>query len=230
MTVLAMALGKYMVLGSTLDDSIGEAFDKVARLLGVTHVPGGKEVEKLAKRGNCSIIPSPLPHPLVNSRNPRLRNGCDMSFSGLKEHVRRLVESHVNTQAHDEKERALWRSSVAKAFQERAVDHVLQRTARAIDKASAVFGNLTYFVLAGGVASNTYLRDRMRRLADEKGLKVLVPPPKRCTDNAVMVAWAGFERLRLGLFEPPIESKNLTQAVEIRPRWPLGSHWDEQKV
>ena len=192
-------VGRYRRLGTTIDDAVGEAFDKAAKLLGLGY-PGGPEIERAAANGDAHRFP--LPRPLVG------RPGCDFSFSGLKTALRRHVDAlpagPLQRQDVDD---------LAAAFQAAVGDCLIDRTRNAIaaaQAASAIKGGL---VVAGGVAANRVLRDRLAGLAAESALPFVAPPPALCTDNAAMIAWAGLERLRLG------EVDGLDFAP--RPRWPL---------
>jgi N6-L-threonylcarbamoyladenine synthase len=187
--VLVEGLGRYRRLGSTLDDAVGEAFDKAAKLLGLPW-PGGPHLERLAARGNPSLVP--LPRPLLG------RPGCDFSFSGLKTAVARAV---ALGQAGSE--------DIAASFQAAVAAVLADRAAHALDMAPDV----TAVVVAGGVAANGAVRAALGSLAAARGLPMLAPPLRYCTDNAVMVAWAGIERLRHGLADPLSHNP--------RPRWPL---------
>ena len=189
-------VGRYRLLGTTIDDSIGEAFDKVAKMLGLGY-PGGPAVERLARDGDPARFA--LPRPLQGT------DSCDFSFSGLKTAVRqRILE--------------LGRAAAAPAaiadlcagFQAAAGDVLVDRSARALRREA---GRCRALVVAGGVAANLYLRQRLEQVAGRAGIPLIAPPTALCTDNAVMVAWTGIERLRLG----PVDD----QAKAVRARWPL---------
>ena len=191
-------VGQYELYGTTIDDAIGEAFDKTAKLLGLGY-PGGPLIEKLAAEGDPAAIP--LPRPMLGRPN------CDFSFSGLKTAVRQAVEGQPAG--------ALPRrfaADLAAGFQAAAAASLADRCRRAFDRFEAAHGPST-LVLAGGVAANGAIRAALRAVAEKRGWKIAAPPPHLCTDNAAMIAWAGVERLRLGLTDP------LT--VPARPRWPL---------
>jgi N6-L-threonylcarbamoyladenine synthase len=190
-------VGNYRRLGTTLDDAAGEAFDKTAKLIGLGF-PGGPAIERAALQGD--ELRFALPRPLIG------RPGCDFSFSGLKTAVRRLVLDHAPLGARDEADLA---ASVELAICEALCD----RTAHAIGWFREAHPEGWSLVAAGGVAANSRLRRRLAALAAEAGLDFVVPPPALCTDNAAMIAWAGLERLRLGLVD------GLDTAP--RPRWPL---------
>jgi N6-L-threonylcarbamoyladenine synthase len=196
--VAVEGVGRYRRLGGTIDDAIGEAFDKVGKLLGLGW-PGGPAVERLAAGGNASRFA--LPRPLFG------RAGCDFSFSGLKTAVAHLVERYP---AGPLPERDA--ADIAAGFQ-RAVAEVLADRA---DHAMAAFSTLHgvgLLVVAGGVAANAGLRAALQVAAAARGFGFVAPPLRLCSDNAVMVAWAAIERLRLGFCDA------LDHAA--RPRWPL---------
>ena len=190
-------VGRYRRLGTTLDDAAGEAFDKTAKLLGLGY-PGGPALEQCAASGNLSRFD--LTHPMLG------RPGFDFSFSGLKTAVRQLVET---VGEHD----APTRADIAAAFQARVVESLADRTRRALKHCRQKDIPLTALVTAGGVAANTAIRSALGAVAAEAALPMIAPPQRLCTDNAAMIAWAGIERLRLGL----------TDGFDFmpRPRWPL---------
>jgi N6-L-threonylcarbamoyladenine synthase len=190
-------VGRYQRLGTTLDDAAGEAFDKTAKLIGLGY-PGGPAIEQAARGGNWRRFA--LPRPLLG------KPGCDFSFSGLKTAVRRLVVEHGPLAAGD-------RADLAASVELAICDALADRTAHAIDWFHRYRAQGETLVVAGGVAANTRLRDRLTGLAHSAGLGFVAPPPSLCTDNAAMVAWAGLERLRLGFLDG-------LDAVP-RPRWPL---------
>ncbi len=187
--VAVEGLGRYRRLGTTLDDAVGEAFDKAAKLLGLPW-PGGAHLERLAARGDPSAVP--LPRPLLR------RPGCDFSFSGLKTAVAQAVGQRGG--------KGFRREDIAASFQA-AVAAVLADRAR---NAAAMLPEATALVVAGGVAANQAVR---AALAEATALPLLAPPLRLCGDNAVMVAWAGLERLRAGQRD--------AMGLAPRPRWPL---------
>lgn len=192
-------VGKYSRLGTTIDDAVGEAFDKTAKLLGLGY-PGGPLVEKAAARA-ADPARFDLPRPMVG------RPGCDFSFSGLKTAVRRHVEE-LGTPLSPEDQ-----ADLAAAFQRTVAEVLADRCARAMRRFKELHPQGGALVVAGGVASNKTLRARLQTLADAEGMPFVAPPLRLCTDNAAMIAWAGIERLRLGQTDP------LNFAP--RPRWPL---------
>ncbi|HUQ12657.1 MAG TPA: tRNA (adenosine(37)-N6)-threonylcarbamoyltransferase complex transferase subunit TsaD [Novosphingobium sp.] len=171
-------VGQYRRLATTIDDALGEAFDKTAKIIGLGY-PGGPAVEALALEGDPRAVP--LPRPLLGSDEPHF------SFAGLKSAVLRAHQSG----AHDV-------ADLAASFQQAAIDCVLDRTRRAL----AHLAGMTALVVAGGVAANRAMRGALERLASEHGLRFVAPPPALCTDNAAMIAWAGGERLALGHSDP----------------------------
>jgi N6-L-threonylcarbamoyladenine synthase len=189
--VAVEGLGRYRRLGSTLDDAVGEAFDKSAKLMGLPW-PGGPALEKLARTGDPKRYP--LPRPMLG------RPGCDFSFSGLKTAVAQFIPKLQTEQD---------RADLAAAFQ-RVVAAVLADRAK---NALGMMAGTTAMVVAGGVAANGAVRAALAEVAQKHGLPLVAPPIRLCTDNAVMIAWAGIERLRAGLQDP------LDHAP--RPRWPL---------
>ena len=171
-------VGRYQRLATTIDDALGEAFDKTAKILGLGY-PGGPAVEKLARQGDPRAVP--LPRPLVGSREPHF------SFAGLKSAVLRAHESGEHAPA-----------DIAASFQQAAIDCIDDRLGRALEKMDEV----SALVVAGGVAANSRVRKALEDLAASRGLRFVAPPPALCTDNAAMIAWAGIERLGQGASDP----------------------------
>lgn len=198
-------VGEYERLGTTIDDAAGEAFDKVAKMLGLGY-PGGPMIEKMAAIGNSTRFT--LPRPLQNSGD------CNLSFSGLKTAVRKIIESYSHDGAIEHA--ILPKQDIADicaCFQTAATDclvHKLEQAIRYFNK-NYPFGE--HLVVSGGVASNTFLREALKSLAAKNGLEFAAPPIRFCTDNGVMVAWAGLERYRLGYINE--------LDFKPRPRWPL---------
>ncbi len=187
--VAVEGVGRYRRLGTTLDDAVGEAFDKSAKLLGLPW-PGGPHLERLAAQGDARAVP--LPRPLLG------RPGCDFSFSGLKTAVAQAIAKGIGRP-----------EDVAASFQASVAAVVADRAAHAL----AMLPGATALVVAGGVAANGAVRAALHGAAGRAGLPMIAPPLRYCTDNAVMVAWAAIERLRLGLTD------GMDHAP--RPRWPL---------
>jgi N6-L-threonylcarbamoyladenine synthase len=174
-------VGRYKRLATTIDDALGEAFDKTAKILGLGF-PGGPAVERLACEGDPGAVP--LPRPLFGSPEPHF------SFAGLKSAVLRAHDSGRYQPA-----------DIAASFQQAAIACVVDRLGRALDAMEPV-GNL---VVAGGVAANRAVRDALEALAARRGLRFSAPPPALCTDNAAMIAWAGQERLAIGAPSDPLD-------------------------
>jgi N6-L-threonylcarbamoyladenine synthase len=190
-------VGEYRQLGTTLDDAAGEAFDKSAKLLGLPY-PGGPVLAERGALGNPRRFP--LPRPMLG------RDGCDFSFSGLKTAVR---EAARGIDLDD----IVAVADLAAAVELAICDCLVDRTARALRWFRGHYSRGTALVAAGGVAANAGLRARLTALAADSGLAFVAPPPALCTDNGAMIAWAGLERLRLGLTD--------TLDAPVRPRWPL---------
>jgi N6-L-threonylcarbamoyladenine synthase len=184
--------GDFTRLGTTIDDAAGECFDKTAKLLGLGF-PGGPAVERAAVGGDPQRFA--LPRPMW--RKP----GCDFSFSGLKTAVRQTVDKIDRTDRRTV-------ADLCASFQRTVGDVLADRCGNALTLAPS-----PTLVVAGGVAANVYLRGRLETLAASHGVRLVAPPIKLCTDNGAMIAWAGVERLRLGL----------TDGLDFRPRprWPL---------
>jgi N6-L-threonylcarbamoyladenine synthase len=196
--VVVEGVGRYRRLGGTIDDAVGEAFDKAAKLLGLGW-PGGPALERMAMGGDAARFS--LPRPLLG------RPGCDFSFSGLKTAVAQLVGKYPAgpLPAQDA-------ADIAASFQ-KAVAEVLANRAKHAMEAFSERHLPGLMVVAGGVAANAVLRNALQNAAASHGFTLVAPPLRLCTDNAVMVAWAALERLRLGLTD------GMDHAP--RPRWPL---------
>ena len=171
-------VGDYRRLATTIDDALGEAFDKTAKLLGLGY-PGGPAVERLALDGDPWAIK--LPRPLVGSGDP------NFSFAGLKSAVARVVQAGPAN-----------RADIAASFQQAAIDCVIDRTRIALGG----LDGMNALVVAGGVGANASVRSALETLATTHGLRFVAPPPALCTDNAAMIAWAGGERLAAGYRDP----------------------------
>jgi N6-L-threonylcarbamoyladenine synthase len=194
--VLAEGIGRYVRLGGTVDDAAGEAFDKVAKLLGLPW-PGGPALERLAASGDATRYK--LPRPMLG------RPGCDFSFSGLKTAVANTV-ARTTLLPQDA-------ADVAASFQAAVAAVIADRAAHALHMARVAHPQLDLLVVAGGVAANGAVRAALATMAGRESARLLAPPLRLCTDNAVMVAWCAIERLRVGLSD--------TLAAPPRPRWPL---------
>ena len=194
-------VGRYERLGTTIDDAVGEAFDKTAKMLDLGY-PGGPAVEKAAREGDAGRFD--LPRPLKG------RAGCHFSFSGLKTAVWRTVQQlDGETGRLSERDTA----DVAASFQAAVADVLCDRTENAFAAMRERFPEAKDFVLAGGVAANQVLRTRLGELAEANGFAMTAPPPALCTDNGAMIAWAGIERLSRGRSDP--------FDAPPRARWPL---------
>ena len=185
-------VGRYRRLATTIDDAVGEAFDKSAKVLGLGF-PGGPALERAARTGTPRFA---LPRPLVGSDDPHF------SFAGLKSAVLRARAGIANPSDQDI-------ADLAASFQQAACDCLVDRTARAL----ALVPDATALVVAGGVAANQAIRGALANLAAAHGLNFVAPPMWLCTDNGAMIAWAGVERFQAG----DIDDLN----APARPRWPL---------
>lgn len=185
-------VGKYTLLGGTVDDALGEAFDKVAKMLGLPQ-PGGPNVEKLAKTGNANAYHFPIPM--------KGRAGCDLSFSGLKTAVRLAIPGACI-------------EDICASFQRTACDALIDRAHHAIAMFRQHYPEGKNFVLAGGVAANHTIRNALTEMLAEYEMNFTAPPVALCTDNAAMIAWAGMERFQRGLID--------SLDFEPKARWALG--------
>jgi N6-L-threonylcarbamoyladenine synthase len=192
--VAVLGVGEYRRLGGTLDDAVGEAFDKTAKLLGLPY-PGGPALEAIAREGDPRRFD--LPRPLLH------REGCDFSFSGLKTAVAQLVAGQSGALPRQ------LAADIAASFQAAVADVMADR----LDHALAMLPGSSAVIIAGGVAANLLLRERLAAVTSAHRKLLIAPPQRLCTDNAVMVAWAGIERLGLGISDP--------LSTPCRPRWPL---------
>jgi N6-L-threonylcarbamoyladenine synthase len=183
--------GDYVLLGESLDDAAGEAFDKTAKLLGLEY-PGGPAISALAESGNPGRFN--FPRPMTD------RPGLDFSFSGLKTHTMNIL----NQASNDEQTRA----DIARAFVDAAVDTLTIKCRRAMEHTS-----INTLVAAGGVSANTQLRKSLADMVSERGGRVYFPRPEYCTDNGAMIAYAGYVRIRQGESEP--------LSFAAFPRWAL---------
>jgi N6-L-threonylcarbamoyladenine synthase len=196
----AEAVGRYRLYGATIDDAVGEAFDKAAKLLGLPY-PGGPQIEILAASGDARRFA--LPRPMLG------RPGADFSFSGLKTAIRLSVLERSPLTPED-------RADLAAGFQAAVVEVLTDRVRAAIRRYRTEFGSMNAawnLVAAGGVAANGPIRRALESVTEQEGITLSLPPAALCTDNGAMVAWAGLERLALGLID----------GLEVSPlaRWPL---------
>ena len=192
---------KFHLYGTTQDDAAGEAFDKVAKLLGLAY-PGGPNVEKAAEQGNPKRYA--LPRPLLGRASAAIKNGADFSFSGLKTAVRQLVQTG-GVDVND----------ACASFQAAVIDILRDRTANALATFQRDFPDVENptLVVAGGVAANFAIGSALTELAESHDFQIRIPPAGLCTDNAVMIAWAGLEKLAGGGSDPI--------SIGPRARWPL---------
>ncbi|MFO1117667.1 MAG: tRNA (adenosine(37)-N6)-threonylcarbamoyltransferase complex transferase subunit TsaD [Beijerinckiaceae bacterium] len=190
-------VGDYRRLGSTIDDAIGEAFDKVGKLLGLPY-PGGPNLERAAENGDPARFE--LPRPMLGRTQP------DFSLSGLKTAVRNEATKIAPLSKTDV-------ADLCASFQSAIVDIVIDRARAALRVARETGSPPEALVVAGGVAANGVIRRALGRFCGESGIRLVTPPPQLCTDNGAMIAWVGIERMELGLTD------NLS--VAARPRWPL---------
>lgn len=200
--LLVRGVGDYERLGGTVDDALGEAYDKVAKMLGLGY-PGGPAVEKLAREGNGRRFSFTVPM--------KGREGCDFSFSGLKTAVRTQAIALEREHAFSMQAKA----DLCASFQHVAALSVADRLEHAISMAKQRIPAISTFVVAGGVAANLALRAMLESVIARHHWQLVAPPVALCTDNAAMIAWAGMERLRLGQTD--------TLDTEPKARWPLHS-------
>lgn len=201
--VAVEGVGQYRRMASTIDDALGEAFDKTAKLLGLPY-PGGPALEMAAKHGDPARFA--LPRPLKGEKRP------DFSFSGLKTAVRQAATAIAPLSERDV-------ADVAASFQAAATEAVADRVARALAAFADIHPGLMAptLVVAGGVAANESLRGALAKAAATAGFALVAPPAKLCADNGAMIAWAALERMRAGCLEDD------PFGFEPRPRWPLDS-------
>lgn len=199
--LLVRGVGDYRRWATTIDDALGEAFDKTAKMLGLPY-PGGPNVEKAAASGDAARFA--LPRPMKGSAQP------DFSFSGLKTAVRQAAEAVAPLSQQDV-------ADICASFQAAVADALADRVRRALERFRAEFADVArpVLVVAGGVAANRALKAVLEGLCRETGFRFVAPPLKLCTDNAAMIAWAGIERLRAGL--PQDDAFGFAP----RSRWPL---------
>lgn len=192
-TLLAQVtgIGEYKILGESLDDAVGEAFDKTAKLLGLNY-PGGPAVAALAEQGHTRQYT--FPRPMVNRPN------CDFSFSGLK--------TYVNTTLKNSDQTPQTKANIAHEFQAAVVDTLVIKAIRALKKTG-----LRRLVIAGGVAANIWLRKKLAHMAAQHDFTLYYPRPNFCTDNGAMIAYLGYRRLNLG------QRDNL--GIKTMARYPL---------
>lgn len=191
----ARSLGDYAILGESVDDAAGEAFDKAAKMMGLGY-PGGPRIAALAEKGTLGRFR--FPRPMTD------RPGLDMSFSGLKTFTLNTINDLGGKEALAEQDRA----DIALAFEDAAVDTLIIKCRRAMEQTG-----YKQLVMAGGVSANRSLRARLGEQMKKRGVELFYPAPQYCTDNGAMIAFAGALRLQAG------ESAELP--IKVRPRWPL---------
>lgn len=196
--LLVQGVGNYELIGQTLDDSAGEAFDKIAKMLGLGY-PGGPIVDKKAKLGNPKAFN--FPRPLCD------KPGCNFSFSGIKTAARTFLERSPSPYSEE------FINDFCASFQASVVDCIINRLTNAVKDERVKKTNPKTLVVAGGVAKNSAIRSAMEQLAKENNMLFAAPPMNLCTDNGAMIAWAGIENFRLG--------RVVIGPIAPRPRWPL---------
>ncbi|MFO1130277.1 MAG: tRNA (adenosine(37)-N6)-threonylcarbamoyltransferase complex transferase subunit TsaD [Rickettsiales bacterium] len=201
--IIVEKIGKYKLLGKTYDDAVGECFDKVARLLGLEY-PGGPAIEKAAINGNCKKFTFPIAAP------EKLEHGCNMSFSGIKTFALNLTKKMTK------EELDLNINNIAASFQDGIAQNLCYKANIAMDmykKEIQIQKDQLNFVIAGGVASNEYIRNKLSELALNRGFNIFQPEKELCTDNAIMVAFTAAQYFK----------HNITHTLNFAPRskWPL---------
>jgi N6-L-threonylcarbamoyladenine synthase len=194
--LLAESLGNYRKIGETIDDALGEAFDKVSQMLGMPY-PGGPAIEKLAVIGD--ELRFNFPKPLI-ANDPQKKHLYNFSFSGLKTAVRRQIEKLTDAEfSHHNSHQLLSsqdKADICASFQFTVTEIILDRLNNVINKSNRDFKKV---VIAGGVAANRYIFNKIAIWGEKQNLATIAPPLWLCTDNGAMIAWAGVEKLKLGL-------------------------------
>ena len=198
-------IGQYELLGETLDDAAGEAFDKTAKLLGLDY-PGGAAISKLAEKGRLGIFD--LPKPMLHSGD------LDFSFSGLKTAVLNQVKKFEEKKIVDPSEVAQFHADLARSFVDAIVTVLVSKSEKALQQTGC-----KHLVLAGGVGANLQLRNTLNEKAVRHGFEVHYPPLELCTDNGVMIAFAGALRMLT-----KNNGSTTSGAFDIKPRWDLQSN------
>jgi len=189
-------VNNYVRMGTTIDDAVGEAFDKTAKLLGI-EFPGGPKIEEFAKKGDENYFT--LPKPIIH------RGGCNLSFAGLKTAVLKISKKIKNKEE---------KYHLAASFQKTIEDILCEKSKFAMNLFKENYNNKkNTFVIAGGVASNNKIRKKLINLSIQKDFEPVFPPANLCSDNAAMIAWAGIERFKLGLLNK--------LDFPAKARWPL---------
>ena len=194
--VSVKAVGDYQLLGESLDDAAGEAFDKTAKMLDLDY-PGGPVLAAMAERGQIDRFS--FPRPMTD------RPGLDFSFSGLKTHTRNLIQKHRGDDVLPDEQTIL---DICAGFQEAVVDTLVIKCRRAV-----VAAGMKTLVIAGGVSANTRLRDKLKVALGKEGVEVFYARHEFCTDNGAMIAYAGCQRMLAGERNP--------MTITATPRWPL---------
>lgn len=198
--LLVRGVGQYDLIGQTLDDSAGEAFDKVAKMLGLGY-PGGPIVDARAAHGNAHAFK--FPRPLCD------KPGCDFSFSGIKTAARTFLDKTAAPYSDE------FINDFCASFQGAVVDCIINRLTNAMHDPRVMATNPHTLVVAGGVAKNSAIRAAMENMAAKHNMIFAAPPMNLCTDNGAMIAWAGLENYRIG---------NIVRTpIAPRPRWPLAA-------
>ena len=196
--LLVRGVGQYELIGQTLDDSAGEAFDKVSKMLGLGY-PGGPVVDKRAQSGNPNAFA--FPRPLCD------KPGCDFSFSGIKTAARTFLDK-APLPLSDE-----YINDFCASFQASVVDCIVNRLTNAMGDVRVMNAKPKTLVVAGGVAKNSAIRGALEKMSQKYNMTFAAPPMNLCTDNGAMIAWAGLENWRVGNI--------VTEPIAPRPRWPL---------
>ena len=197
--LLVRGVGKYELIGQTLDDSAGEAFDKIAKMLGLGY-PGGPIIDKRAVSGDSKRFV--FPRPLCD------KPGCDFSFSGIKTAARMLLDKTPKTDINEK-----FINDFCASFQSAVVDCITNRLKNALRDKRVKSADPKTLVVAGGVAKNSAIRTAVENLSSEFNMQFAAPPMNLCTDNGAMIAWAGIENYKIG--------KIVSEPIAPRPRWPL---------
>ena len=198
--LIVEGVGRYTRLGTTVDDALGEAFDKSAKMMGLGY-PGGPIVERAAANGDGARFK--LPRPMLG------RPECHFSFSGLKTAIRKQIEHLGGGEKMSDQDVA----DLCASFQMAAGDVLIDRCQNALRQFRRRYPDGNTLVVAGGVAANQTLAQRLADLENSENIRLVIPPAKLCTDNAAMIAWAGLEQLKAGQTDP--------LDFKPRPRWPL---------
>ena len=196
--LIVQNVGHYEMLGTTIDDALGEAFDKLSKMLKLGY-PGGPIIEKMAENGDINAYR--LPKAMIG------RRGCDFSFSGLKTAMRKIISEEEITNA--------FIHNISASFQKTVCTILDDRLKNAFSIYEKKFPNNKRLVVSGGVAANKFIRNNLEKLVQKYNYKLYFPPIELCTDNAAMIAWAGIERYQQGYFSD--------LSIEPKARWPLSS-------